>query len=218
MYQNIAIVGGIKTGKTSLVDALMEEDPTINRISMARYGIGIPVTLMSAAGYTDLLEKKKEDYIKMILKNKHIPLIDIKGRMQEIYGFKMKVREKYGPTIMAETILRTLIPGVQNLVDHVTGINDALCFSKRGFYIVGLHCDFPAKLGRSLERGKDPDSNDRVNLEELQNYIVSGETLLESRKTIQMSDVVYDTSDISTELCQELARKILAATRKRKKK
>ena len=214
--RNIAIVGGIKTGKSSLVDALLSENPNIHRISMANYGIRIPMTLITQ-GYPDLLELPKPEYIKTILANQEIPLIEIKGKRREIYTFKTDVREKYGPTIMAETTLQALHSGVQNLVDHVAGVNDALSFKRQGFYIVGLYCNFDAKLRRCL-RGKDIDPRDRSRLEALQSHIVASDLYLEANKTIQLANAIYDTSRISTEYCQEIAREILKAARKRPKR
>ena len=210
--RNIAIVGGIKTGKSSLVEALLQENPELHRVSMSRYGIGIPMTLI-AEGYPDLLTLPKPEYIQTILAHQDIPSIEIKRKRREVYSFKMDVRDRYGPTIMAETTIAALQLGVQNLVDHVASVNDVLCFKHRKFFVVGLYCNFQAKLRRCL-RGKDIDSRDKTRLEGLQSHIVSSDLYLESNKTIQFADAIYDTSKISNAYCQEIARKILKATRK----
>ena len=184
--RHIAIVGGIKSGKTSLVDALLEEDPTIHRISMANYGVRIPMTLLSG-GLPDLLKLEKSDYIDAILANQNIPLIDLKVTDQDPNKFRRYVRDLYGPAIMAETAIHAMDPKVQNLVDNVASFNDVLFFKFRGFFIAGLYCDFYSKL---------------------EGYLGGDRDMYFETKALQLADKLYDTTKISEKRSQQIAKDI----------
>lgn len=207
--KNIAIVGGMGSGKTTLARAIVKEDPKIHYIPMSLYGARIPMSLI-ATTHPDLLSLPKPKYIQTVLENQHIELINLAGQRQEMDEFGRTVHEQYGPTIIAETAVGTLIPGVQNLADNVCTANNVLYFKNKGFYIVGLYCGFDIKLVRCFKRRSVINPK---NTSDLEKQILSTDKYFESSKTIHFADFVYDTGKKELIDYPQIAREILDVTR-----
>jgi dephospho-CoA kinase len=207
--KNIAMVGGMGSGKTTLADAILKEDPTIHTLSMSMYGARIPMTLV-ATTHPNLLSLSKSEYIQTILENQHIELLDLSGQRQKMDDFEKIILGTYGKDIFGSIAFEALVPGVQNLADNLIIVENVKYLKDKGFYIIGCSCDLATRVNRCLKRGKDIDPKDRS---ELVVQIHKTDDYFESDRTIKLAEVVYDTTEISPENYQQIAREVLSRTR-----
>jgi dephospho-CoA kinase len=207
--ENIAIIGGMGTGKTTLAEAILKEDPNIHYMPMSLYGAKIPMTLAKTT-HKNLLSLTKSEYIWAILANKNIDLLDFEGKRSEMDNFEREVIRTYGPTVIAQTAFGALLPDVQNLADNVCTFNNVMYLKNRGFFVVSLYCDLDTRVRRCMRRKKAIDPTNRHDLER---QISDTDRYFETTKTIHLADAVYDTTQISSEGYSQIAREILDVTK-----
>lgn len=207
--KNIAIVGGMASGKTTLADSLIKEDPSMHFLRMSDYCARIPMTLV-ASTHPCLLALPESRYIQAILENQDIQLSNLKGQRQKMDEFEKKILSIYGQDIFGKIALSALALDVQNLADNIILVPNVRYLKDRGFYIVGCSCDFEVRVERCLSRGKDIDP---INKSDLEMQIRNTDAFFEADKTIRLADAVYDTTRISLESYTQIARTILEITR-----
>jgi GTPase SAR1 family protein len=189
----VLLIGGTRTGKTTLANALRHEMSEINYIYLAKYSTQIPMTLI-AKKEPELLEKERGPYIFEILENRGIELMSFSP--EEMDQFSQQVRETYGENIMAEIVLFLLNHDKPNLVDNIAKKKSVEFLKDRGFYVVGLHCDVKTQLQRRWKDRKDKDPQDRS---ELERQIISTNEFFEIEECLKLASVRYNTDRIKSD-------------------
>ncbi len=203
--KNILLIGGMASGKTTLVEALMKADPSINDINMSNYAVKIPMTLISK-DHPDLMSYPKNIYIDTILKNQTVDEDLFRYKRREMDEFCQKVRDVYGETILAELGFLASDIHKQNVIDNIAKVPSVKYLKDQGFYVVGLECSFEDQIQRRLENPKSIDHPSRYKLEE---QIMRTNAFFEIRDTTKLADKVYDTRKIrsdSSQVVQEILR------------
>ncbi|MBW2999788.1 AAA family ATPase [Candidatus Woesearchaeota archaeon] len=191
--KNVLLVGGTRTGKTTLANALRHEMSEINYIYLAKYSTQIPMTLQ-ATKEPKLLEKSKGQYIYDIVENEDIELMSFSP--EEMDQFSQYVRDKYGENIMAELALFLLNLNTPNLVDNIAKAVSVRFLKDFGFYVVGLHCDVKTQLQRRWKDRKDKDPSERS---ELERQIISTNKFFEIEECLKLASITYNTDRIRSD-------------------
>lgn len=188
---NIILIGGMGTGKTTLVDTLKQQYPEMHHIYWSKYAVRIPLTLI-ANGHDDLLSLPKARYIDTILEHQDIPISPTLFRptMDE---YCERVTETFGDEFFGELALALIVQDTPNLVENMAKRANVRYLRERGFYIVGLDCPFETQVERRWKQKRDVDSYESI--EELATQIAINNRFLEIPESLEFAHVIYNTED-----------------------
>lgn len=200
---DILLVGGTGSGKTTLAEALVSENPGMNYIYMSKYAVRIPMSLI-ATTHPHLLSLSKFDYIQSVFANKDVECTVF--FRQEMDEFVERISDIYGSTFIAELALDALVPDRPNIVDNAPKAENVRFLKENGLYVVSLHCKPETQLQRRLNERKKIDPSDehllRRQIEQTNRYF-------EIEETRKLADVVYDTDKIGVKDYREISREII---------
>ena len=205
--KNIALIGGVGAGKTTLATTLMQEDQSLHYIYMSKYGSRIPLTLI-ATSCPDLLTLSRNEYIRIIMRNQDIPLQEF--TRQQMEEFNIHVDEVYGDSITSDIVLRLIDIRQHYLADNVHKVSNVRRFKENRFYIVGLHCRFETQVLRRLKDRKPIDPED-ISL--LERQVQLSNRVFQISDIMQLADLSYDTDQVSITDYPNIAREILERIR-----
>ncbi len=187
--RDIAVVGGVGSGKTTFSEALISVDSGYHRVYMGKYNVMIPMTLI-ATSCPSLLSFGKDEYIRFVIDNSGIELIDFPRH--ELDEYLVSATKTYGETIAAEMGWAACIHTKPNVIDGVPGVENVRYLKKRGVFMVGLSCEPDIRMKRRLQDKKPMDPKDE---DELMHQIKSTDDLYQLQGILGLADIVFDTDE-----------------------
>lgn len=204
--KDIALIGGMGSGKTTLAEALMNENPEINYVYGSKYIVRIPMTLIGR-DHPNLLSYPKEKLIDTVLENEHIEWDNFSR--QEMDEFCQKVADIYGGTFNAEMFLRAGSSERQNVFDNIAKASNVRYLKDKGVYVVGLDCSFETQVERRLKDRKDIDPAERILMKR---QVSQTNAYFEIEEIMKLADAVYGTDNVGVKDYPALAKKIVQST------
>lgn len=182
---DIAIVGAMGTGKSTITDILAQETNAVP-INLGNLVARVPLTLQDQGH--DLFKLSKWEYINLVIDNMSIdpPNYD----RETLSAYSTKLISHFGKRMPAELALATPIsyPRIFDGVSLVASINH---LKDRDVFVAGLRCEESVRLERSLARRRNGDAQTP---EELLEQMRHDDELREMEYTVLLSDKQYDTT------------------------
>ena len=191
--RNLLLIGGMGSGKTTLANAIKKEIPEINLVSMSKYTVRIPLTLLSST-HSDFLSQSKQEYIESIFENEDVEWGDFSR--QELDAFAENVVSVYGDTIFAEIGYRATKGHEQSILDNIPQVANVQYLKDKEFYVVGLKCAFENQVIRRILDKKGIDFDKRSLLEE---QIRSTNEFFTIREILPLAHKLYYTDGMKSD-------------------
>ena len=163
--KDLLLVGGMGSGKDTLITALEKAYPEINHVSMAPLAGGIPLHL-SRTSHPDLLKLPREECIIEILKNQDLVLP--KYERDEYDDIGARLLEKYGINFHGDLYLAVREPDVPNIYNHVAKLLNLRYIQESvDAFTLGLDCEEDTQAERRFKNRKpmDPETIEDMKLQ-----------------------------------------------------
>lgn len=188
--RNILLVGGMGAGKTTLANHLLAAVPDLVLLYTGRRAIMAGATLRRRL--PGLLDLDRDAYIAAVNAVSDDEIITT-GRDENI-EYSRLINSVFGPTIIADTLIASLLPDRFYLVDNILGLPNVLQLRMAGFAVVGLTCALATQVER---RAADARAGDAVMRDELVAQTLRSNEAFDVSACLEAADEIFDTDLLS---------------------
>lgn len=197
---DIAIVGGMGTGKTTITELLANETSAVP-VNLSHLVTSVPLHLQQQ-GY-DLLKLDKHDYVRLIIEHAtdDIPPFSRKAK----HKYTRRLLRRYGKRMPAELALASH-NGYPRIFDGVSLVASVNHLMDRHTYVAGLTCPEDLRIERCLGRNRNGDAQ---TIEQFRDQLQEDDQLRETNELLYIVDNVFDTSaQTPTEIANHLKKRL----------